>query len=83
MPLQADYYNNLATVVGATGAKPEIMELYAKVPSSGLDCLICAMLARQRPLEEGRGPGQLSRVRPFELGSGALLGTLYAVRPGV
>ena len=24
MPLQADYYNNLATVVGATGTTPEI-----------------------------------------------------------
>lgn len=32
---KADYYNNLATVVGSSGAKPEVMELYAIV--LGLD----------------------------------------------
>ena len=31
---RADYWNNLATVVGATGAKPEIFELYSKVRSA-------------------------------------------------
>jgi protein O-GlcNAc transferase len=28
---KADYYNNLATVVGSSGAKPEVMELYKVV----------------------------------------------------
>jgi hypothetical protein len=27
---KADYYNNLATVVGSSGANPEVMELYKK-----------------------------------------------------